>query len=197
MRLQGSCHRHHLEPRPRRDGKRGRNGTNARARARHPRISSPGMACRVCSPASEVNTCRAFAFRRHEMRWLGRDGDVWYRSGSRLAPSEALCGPVAQLAEQQTLNLRVEGSIPSRLTTTLPQFHNDLRKAPGLTANGNRPPRSTWASRCPEAQPLKTTSAGRDVTAGWISCGTSIPWASVPSMTSCRPSLRLSVPTRA
>ena len=25
-------------------------------------------------------------------------------------------GPVAQLAEQQTLNLRVEGSIPSRLT---------------------------------------------------------------------------------
>ena len=26
-------------------------------------------------------------------------------------------GPVAQLAEQQTLNLRVDGSIPSRLTT--------------------------------------------------------------------------------
>ncbi len=25
-------------------------------------------------------------------------------------------GPVAQLAEQQTLNLRVDGSIPSRLT---------------------------------------------------------------------------------
>ena len=28
-----------------------------------------------------------------------------------------LRGPVAQLAEQQTLNLRVEGSIPSWLTT--------------------------------------------------------------------------------
>ena len=27
-------------------------------------------------------------------------------------------GPVAQLAEQQTLNLRVDGSIPSRLTTS-------------------------------------------------------------------------------
>src|SRR6056297_1367322 len=27
-------------------------------------------------------------------------------------------GPLAQLGEQQTLNLRVEGSIPSRLTTT-------------------------------------------------------------------------------
>jgi hypothetical protein len=26
------------------------------------------------------------------------------------------CGPLAQLAEQQTLNLRVDGSIPSRLT---------------------------------------------------------------------------------
>ena len=28
-----------------------------------------------------------------------------------------ICGPVAQLAEQQTLNLRVLGSIPSWLTT--------------------------------------------------------------------------------
>src|SRR5689334_7922053 len=33
-------------------------------------------------------------------------------------------GPLAQLAEQQTLNLRVEGSIPSRLTTHL---FNNLR----------------------------------------------------------------------
>ena len=32
------------------------------------------------------------------------------------------CGPLAQLAEQQTLNLRVEGSIPSRLTTFHQQF---------------------------------------------------------------------------
>ena len=30
-----------------------------------------------------------------------------------------LCGPLAQLAEQQTLNLRVHGSIPWRLTTRL------------------------------------------------------------------------------
>ena len=34
----------------------------------------------------------------------------------RLAAKHSLRGPVAQLAEQQTLNLRVEGSIPSRLT---------------------------------------------------------------------------------
>jgi hypothetical protein len=31
--------------------------------------------------------------------------------------SPLLCGPVAQLAEQQTLNLLVEGSIPSGLTS--------------------------------------------------------------------------------
>ena len=30
--------------------------------------------------------------------------------------SRTTCGPVAQLAEQQTLNLRVDGSIPSWLT---------------------------------------------------------------------------------
>ncbi len=29
-------------------------------------------------------------------------------------------GPLAQLAEQQTLNLRVRGSIPRRLTNLLP-----------------------------------------------------------------------------
>jgi hypothetical protein len=37
-------------------------------------------------------------------------------------------GPVAQLAEQQTLNLRVEGSIPSWLTISLPL--NTLRGFP-------------------------------------------------------------------
>ncbi len=45
-------------------------------------------------------------------------------SGVRLdAVSAPICstipsGPVAQLAEQQTLNLRVVGSIPTRLTTS-------------------------------------------------------------------------------
>ena len=39
-----------------------------------------------------------------------------------MVPAHAFraCGPLAQLAEQQTLNLRVEGSIPSRLTIFLP-----------------------------------------------------------------------------
>jgi hypothetical protein len=41
------------------------------------------------------------------------------RGCCRLCASRALpAGPLAQLAEQQTLNLRVEGSIPSRLTTS-------------------------------------------------------------------------------
>jgi hypothetical protein len=47
---------------------------------------------------------------------------------SRFAPSRtraaggraSLRGPLAQLAEQQTLNLRVDGSIPSRLTSFKP-----------------------------------------------------------------------------
>ena len=60
---------------------------------------------------AEVNTARAAA----EGLLLGEVGDLWYLSGSRLASRRTQSGPVAQLAEQQTLNLRVEGSIPSRL----------------------------------------------------------------------------------
>ena len=43
-------------------------------------------------------------------------------SAGAFSPASCLSsrrGPVAQLAEQQTLNLRVEGSIPSRLTSFL------------------------------------------------------------------------------
>jgi hypothetical protein len=40
--------------------------------------------------------------------------DARLKSSMRITPQR---GPVAQLAEQQTLNLRVEGSIPSWLTT--------------------------------------------------------------------------------
>jgi len=36
-----------------------------------------------------------------------------------MASHPTFCGPVAQLAEQQTLNLLVEGSIPSGLTIRL------------------------------------------------------------------------------
>ena len=36
-------------------------------------------------------------------------------------------GPVAQLAEQQTLNLRVVGSIPTRLTTLSSALSDDAK----------------------------------------------------------------------
>src|SRR5579864_977624 len=48
------------------------------------------------------------------------------------ANSAAHRGPVAQLAEQQTLNLRVVGSIPTRLTieiNKLAEFVGDLQRA--------------------------------------------------------------------
>ena len=40
-------------------------------------------------------------------------------------------GPLAQLAEQQTLNLRVLGSIPRRLTTFLKEFTESLSAVEG------------------------------------------------------------------
>ena len=58
----------------------------------------------------------------------GMRGERWrlkeaWRQAPALSPLSSLQydpgpnGPLAQLAEQQTLNLRVEGSIPSRLTS--------------------------------------------------------------------------------
>lgn len=43
---------------------------------------------------------------------------------------------------------------------------------------------------------LVETGQALGVTAAGISYGTSIPWVRVPSVTSCLPSLRLSIPTR-
>src|SRR5262245_20994717 len=52
-------------------------------------------------------------------------------------PSTRLSGPVAQLAEQQTLNLRVEGSIPSRLKS--PHFvHGVFAVSVSATPLGSR-----------------------------------------------------------
>ena len=60
----------------------------------------------------------------------GADGII----GNCLGPARArhwyclslLSGPLAQLAEQQTLNLRVLGSIPRRLTSLRSQFSRRL-----------------------------------------------------------------------
>src|SRR6185295_9965061 len=66
-------------------------------------------------------------------------------------------GPLAQLAEQQTLNLRVEGSIPSRLTN--PPIPNPSLSFGGLTAKvaelvyaldlGSSPEKSGWGFESP------------------------------------------------
>ena len=66
-------------------------------------------------------------------------------------------GPLAQLAEQQTLNLRVEGSIPSRLTTSpkLPILLSQevsLAKVAELVYAldlGSSPERSGWGFESP------------------------------------------------
>ena len=51
------------------------------------------------------------------MRWSARGG-VWQKF-SAWYNQKFLCGPLAQLVEQLTLNQRVAGSSPARLTTFL------------------------------------------------------------------------------
>ena len=53
-----------------------------------------------------------------------------------------LSGPLAQLAEQQTLNLRVLGSIPRRLTT-FSRFHSEISISAILGADLSRSKRPT------------------------------------------------------
>ena len=62
--------------------------------------------------ASIVVTARSAHGRRREALWYNRV--LPQRVHRPLI--DTLSGPVAQLAEQQTLNLRVVGSIPTRLT---------------------------------------------------------------------------------
>src|SRR2546425_2180829 len=56
-------------------------------------------------------------------------------------------GPVAQLAEQQTLNLRVVGSIPTRLTSFAPrQLRRSSRHSvASATRRHGRPALSLWS----------------------------------------------------
>ena len=52
------------------------------------------------------------------------------------------CGPLAQLAEQQTLNLKVPGSIPGRLTTSFKPLTRISRTRPPRPGVGRLTPRS-------------------------------------------------------
>ncbi len=72
-------------------------------------------------------------------------------------------GPLAQLAEQQTLNLRVEGSIPSRLTIFLLHLPSEpSAKVAELVYAldlGSSPERSGWGFESPLSHQERTTSA--------------------------------------
>ena len=67
--------------------------------------------------------------------------------------SQFLCltiGPVAQLAEQQTLNLRVVGSIPTRLTNfhkQFSEFHSAARHVETLSETLTRQNRVEFCGR--------------------------------------------------
>ena len=72
--------------------------------------------------------------------------------------SSGVNGPLAQLAEQQTLNLRVEGSIPSRLTIlrylTTPSLTEEAPTAKVAELVyaldlGSSPERSGWGFESP------------------------------------------------
>ena len=87
----------------------------------------------------------------------GRAARVWYPSGSPRSRRSSLSddrrggprspgvptpsGPVAQLAEQQTLNLLVEGSTPSRLTNTSSFPSIAYSDGPCVARQSNRHPR--------------------------------------------------------
>ncbi len=66
--------------------------------------------------------CSVPNVRRETKKACGKIRVCAGRDPAVVMPSLPQRGPVAQLAEQQTLNLRVDGSIPSRLT----RFSSDL-----------------------------------------------------------------------
>ena len=102
-------------------------------------------------------------------RALRRGGATRYNRCLSNAPRLSPCasprhhqaGPLAQLAEQQTLNLRVEGSIPSRLTTSSlrsKRFHLEDSSQVGVTLRACR----TWAIPSRLTTLKSITTAGVD-----------------------------------
>ena len=63
---------------------------------------------------------------------------VQRRSPTQATPPDPRRGPVAQLAEQQTLNLLVVGSIPTGLTSTTALPGTDVRAFAHVIARRNR-----------------------------------------------------------
>ena len=121
-----------------------------------------------CVEASHVSAKKTLGPWTCERQSVGGVCRLWYLSGSRFAAWRAQSGPVAQLAEQQTLNLRVEGSIPSRLTSLRSPSasygwlrqgceHPNRRRLSAVAPQERR--RTSPASRCPFAR-LRRATAG-------------------------------------
>src|SRR5205807_1185080 len=82
---------------------------------------------------------------RQEAQGADRQAQVPPGEAARAPPlnSHALPGPLAQLAEQGTLNPKVPGSIPGRPTDTSPL----LRQAPRVARRSSpSPAAATWAT---------------------------------------------------
>ncbi len=85
--------------------------------------------------------------------WLRRGARGRHRevvaAGLSRAPASVIfpfpSGPLAQLAEQQTLNLWVLGSIPRRLTTPDPRLHPSVKPLPNRVASRVRS--CSWPNR--------------------------------------------------
>ena len=132
-------------------------------RARRPGLGAPSG--HRSGPARDVRTDAA-----------GRAARVWYPSGSPRSRRSSLSddrrggprspgvptpsGPVAQLAEQQTLNLLVEGSTPSRLTNISPfasiaysdgPARPQSNRHPRLLVEGSTSSRLTTSSSSPSS----------------------------------------------
>ena len=91
-------------------------GPSARGRSKHERHDCSAIPLCICIDATRQNRSRAV--KRSAMAGPSAVLESNVPSPKLALPSPVAirCGPVAQLAEQQTLNLRVVGSIPTRLT---------------------------------------------------------------------------------
>ena len=78
-------------------------------------------------------------------RWAGSTGWQYFGGCSQVVDSER-CGPLAQLVEQQTLNLRVRGSSPWRLTT---HNLNNIKELRGFGIQNPKPAKAAVSTLCP------------------------------------------------
>ena len=75
-------------------------------------------------------------------------------------PTNKYDGPLAQLAEQQTLNLRVLGSIPRRLTKFVPEFSLSYDSAELLFSVYSHSDSQSIRERHPTSLPLLSAGSG-------------------------------------